>query len=1023
MTTSKKIFEIPNIHCRMKLEGHNDPIEDVDVDANYFYSASRDNTVRKWDKNSGMCVKIFEGHTGTVSAIAIENDIIVSGSLDKTIRLWDKESGECRQVFEGHTESVLDVAVKDKIIASCSGDCTIKIWDRESGSCVKTLEGHDRIVSSVAIKGEKLISGSWDHEVKVWDINTGECIKTLRGHGDAIECVSIEDNTIISGDQANMIIIWDLESGSKIGDLIGHNRMVMDLFLEGNVAYSCSKDKTIRLWDINTGYCLKKLEGHSDAILGVSKRENLIISSSADGTIRIWDDNSINSLLTLESHSDEVLAIAVDGDTLVSAGKDNVLKVWDLNNWRLIKDIPIPYKSWIWGLSLQGNKAILSSDDGTYRIIDTNTGKVFKKLEGHKSSTYRVASNENIVVTTSWDNRARIWDIESGNCLQILKGHTYSPYSAAITEDNKILTGSSDCTIRIWDRSGNNLRVLRGHTDEVFHIATEDNIVVSASADKSIKAFNTDNGKEINTLEGHKDQVLTVQIKNGIVFSGSLDKTIKIWDLKKGTCLKTLEGHTMGVKDLAIHKHNLISASYDNTIQVWDISPYIRRDDIDTSSELTENQDALVAQIQMGRTYEKIPPHLGDPDLIRMIHGLKPLDSKENIHGSEYNLPIIRGLVKNWRHLGRIGHAPWLNQLFTLVENEYIELGSEESLKTILDEFMVGLGESENLYWLGFLRTIASNPSLLIPEHWSFDLFFSGQGPAPIEGFEWTELGPGINHLELEERTETALVFKLVLKNVPEWILPLIKSVIVQLKDDRGDIQDVQFLDFIIDEDGNWSDTAMFKIDAGYSMEPIAIIDITDIKIKFNANIKPDFRGSEIIDKLQSEMNDFKQEIITFLKENMEYKDGLAQSPEVSLLKRELNEGYSLEGLKNSSIAKSVFTLIKQRFKEPRFGTMKVEIGGGKEFIDKFLEFLQPKFIFISSGTTIASSMLLILTYTAIFSPKLNLLGDEWPIFDTVYTTTEIIVYIFVYGFLFIFLLTSILSWLRYQRKKKKQRL
>jgi WD40 repeat protein len=1024
MVVTKKIYEVPNILCQMKLEGHYSPIEDVTVDETTVISASRDNTIRIWDKQTGECLNILKGHNNTVTSVAIQDNTLISGSLDTSVRVWDKSSGECMQVLEGHSEGVLDVAIEDDTVASASEDCTVKLWDLNNGTCTNTLKGHDRKVSAVKFSDGVVVSGSWDHAVKIWDKSSGECLNTLLEHGDAIECISVNRTKIISGDQANTIIVWDLKTRKELRKLLGHTRMIMDLVLDGNMAYSCAKDKTIRQWDVNTGVCLKKLEGHTDAVLGLATMDNLVVSSSADGTIRIWDDRSENSIKTLRGHTDEILAIDIDEDTLISAGKDGLIKVWDLKNLTHVKDIPIPYKSWVWGLALQNNKAVASSDDGTYRIIDIKTGELIQALEGHSSATYRVVADEDIIVTASWDNTVRVWDFDTGNLRQILKGHTYSPYSPAITDDKKIVTGGSDSTMRVWDLNGNTLHVLKGHKDEIFHIATEGNLVVSASADKSIKAFNTNTGELITTLEGHKDQVLTIQIKNGIVFSGSLDHTIKIWDLNAGVCLNTLEGHMEGVKDLRVYKDKLISASYDNTMRVWEIGHYINQDEQTTTCETTTDQDILVAQIQMGSTYNQLPKKLGSPDLTRVIYGLEPIDLRSLYDINAPILPTIRGLAKNWRKLGRIGHAPWLVQLFDLIENEEIELEAEETLKTVLNDFLVGLSESENLYWLGLLRTLGPNPSLLLPKKWSFNLAFSGQGPAPLEEFEWHPLGPGINNVDLEDRTETALVFKATIENIPEWVMPLIKAIVVQFKDDRGDIQDVQFNNFIIDKEGNWSDIAMFKIDAGYRLEPIAIIDVTDIDIIFNSTLKPDFRGSEIIDEIRSELDGFKQEILQIIETNSEAGGDLANQlkSSISHLRKEELKEYTFKDLKNSARAKSIFNLVRNRFKEPRFGTIKVKIGGSKAFMDKFLEFLQPKFIFISSGTTIASSILLILTYAVIFNPDINLMGFEFNIFGDVFTSTEIIVYILVYGFLILFLVTSITSWIRYQRKKKKQK-
>ncbi|MFO7797346.1 MAG: WD40 repeat domain-containing protein [Promethearchaeia archaeon] len=1035
MVVSKKIYEIHNILYKNKLEGHLEPVEDVKIYKKTIISGSRDCTIRIWDLISGECKKILKGHTNTVSSVDVDDEIIASGSFDNTIRIWDKISGNCFKILEGHKGNVLDIKLYGDTLVSCSEDQTIKVWNWKQGICIETIECHDRKISKVAINKDKIISASWDHSVKVWEMNTCSCCHTYEGHGDAIDCLDSQGDLIVSGDQANTIFVWDFKRKKKIREFHGHKRTVLDLFLEGNILYSCSKDKSIRLWDINTGNCIKKLEGHSDAVLSIWKEDNFLISASADTTIRIWDDNSIHDIKTLKGHQDEVLGVSIANNKLISTGKESLLKIWDLESLEFIKEIDLGYSGWIWGLASEDNIAITSSDKGDYYVIDLNTGETLRKLEKHEGSTYRVALKNGTAVTTSWDNTAIIWDINTGDIIKILKGHTYAVYSAVIASKERILTAGSDATIRVWEKSGKCLKVLKGHNDEIFHIDYEDGIVVSASADKTIRAFNIKSGKTKRIFTGHKDQVLTVQIKNGIVFSGSLDKTIKIWDLEKGTCLKTLEGHSEGVKDLEIYKDKLISASYDNDILIWDIAEFINRGEIDKAGKLTIEQDTLVSQIQTGCTYDLLPDDMCNPDIIRIIYGLEPLDTEYSIKRKDVILVYLKQKLESWRLLGHSGHAPWLSKIFQLFNDGEFGQDNEENLKIALNEFLIGISESESLYWLGVLRSIGENLSNLISEEWYFDLEFSGQGPSPLEGFEWKELGPNINTLQIEDRTETALVFKLILKGVNKLFIPLIKSIVVQMKSDRGDIADVQFNNFIPDEEGNWSDIAMFKIDGGYRLEPIAIVDITDIRIEFESNLMPDFKGSEILEqisvlkkeqlKFRKEIKMLKEEVIDVINPNFSQKQSRIQKDrerdENQIFGAEsLEKGYSLHDLENSPEAMNIFINFKRKFLKPRFGPLKIHVGGGGlSFMDKFLEFLEPKIIFFSTGGTIASFVLLILTYAKIFN--IDLLGTSFTILDDVVPLAEILIYGLIYGFLALFLIFGIFAWIKYQRQKKKQ--
>ncbi len=64
-------------------------------------------------------------------AISSDNKLIVSGSLN-TIRIYERESGIKLHELKGHNDSVRSVAISsdNKFIVSGSRDKTIRIWER-----------------------------------------------------------------------------------------------------------------------------------------------------------------------------------------------------------------------------------------------------------------------------------------------------------------------------------------------------------------------------------------------------------------------------------------------------------------------------------------------------------------------------------------------------------------------------------------------------------------------------------------------------------------------------------------------------------------------------------------------------------------------------------------------------------------------------------------------------------------------------------------------------------------------------
>lgn len=1033
-----EIYNVPNIIYSGKIDCNGSPVEAVVLNSRSIYSGSRDGIIRIWDLRNHNLIKEIKAHEDWVTALFLKRSLLFSAGKDGIIKIWNAKTGELIRELKGHTSGILDLDVRKELLASGSTDATARLWKYKTGECVRVIDGHHRIVSGVKLTKKRLVTASWDHFVKIWDLKTGNCLDSYEAHYDAINTIEAKGAIIISGDQSRIIQIYDGKKKALINTLHGHTRMLTDVLIDRDFLFSCAQDGCIIQWDLDSGTMLKRLEGHTDAILCMDKHKNFLLSGSADGTIRIWDDRSVHSIETLQEHDDIVLQISSDGNYIVSAGTENQILVWDLDEGECIKKIDTGFSTWIWGACVYDGKVIVSSDEGIYRIFDLRTGESIGDLIKHDGTTYRLSVMKNKAATTGFDNTIKIWDLNTFECIQTLRGHTFSAYTTAWIDEKTVVSSGSDSTIRVWDiETGECTHIFRDHTDEIFHIASEENLVVTASADKTLRVYDVINEECIALLEGHEDQVWSVAIKNRTVFSGSIDHTIKVWDIEKSRCVETFKGHSGSVKDLCIVDNLLLSGSKDSDIRVWDISEYIDKTS-DVSSKLELENEALVALLQMARTYEKVPKTLGNPDIARFILGLDTIDLRLPAE-IDTNVELIHKYTGTWRGVGHLGYGIWINDLYRLVANKKIKLGPDESVSTVVHEYMLGLRESPELYWLGLLRFLGPNPERRIPENWTFDLEFSGEGPAPLEGYNWQKLGHNINSVDLGDREETALVFRLTLNNVLEWFIPMIKSIEIQFKDDRGDIQYVEFNNFLPDDRNRWSTTGMFKIDSGYSEEPFVILNVTDIRVNYEELLLPNFRGVEILDqidqihknqeKLEDQMNAFRADIKNLLLtqfpreeigSSCEATDLSMPDQSVSVDSIQKPADAELEQLEDSQDSMFVFTDFSKKFKIPRFGTIRVHIG---QYFSKFLEYIEPKFILFTAGTAIASAIVSLLVYLMVFKPEWDLLGPSFDLDGTAISLTEIAIYVLVYGVLIVFLFVSIFIWIKFQRKKRKLKL
>ncbi|MEH2422774.1 MAG: hypothetical protein V7K48_18205 [Nostoc sp.] len=191
------------------LTGHSDSVNAVTLppDGKQVISASRDETLKLWNLETGENERTFHGHSGWVNAVTLTPDgkQVISASRDETLKLWNLETGEDERTFHGHSGSVNAVALTPdgKQVISGSDDKTLKLWNLETGENERAFYGHSDRVTAIALTpdGKQVISGSNDNTLKLWNLHTGENERTFNSHSDRVTAVALtpDGKQVISG--------------------------------------------------------------------------------------------------------------------------------------------------------------------------------------------------------------------------------------------------------------------------------------------------------------------------------------------------------------------------------------------------------------------------------------------------------------------------------------------------------------------------------------------------------------------------------------------------------------------------------------------------------------------------------------------------------------------------------------------------------------------------------------------------------------------------------------------------------
>jgi WD40 repeat protein len=579
------------------LKGHSGGVTSVafSADGLRLATASRDQTARVWNAQSGEMLQEFKGHRGVVTGVAFSPDglRLATASHDQTARVWNARSGEMLQEFKGHAGEVTSVAFSPGglRLATGSRDQTARVWDARSGEKLVECEGHLDSVTSVAFSpdGLRLATASQDQPASVWDARTGEKLIECKGRTSPGTSVAFSPDglRLATGSWDQTARVWDARTGEKLVECKGHAHFVWSVAFshDGLRLATASMDQTARVWDARTGEKLLECKGHASSVLGVafSPDDLRLATASMDQTARVWDARMGDKVLECQGHKGRVTSVAFssDGLRLATGSEDRTARVWDARTGeKLVECQGHTGQVTSVAFSPDGLRLATGSIDQTARAWDARTGERLLACQGHTGEVTSVAFSADglRLATGSGDQTARVWDARTGKKLLECKGHTNWVHSVAFSSDGlRLATGSYDKTARVWDaRTGEKLLECKGHTNVVYSVAfSPDGLrLATGSSDNTARIWDARAGTKPVECRGHSLDVTSVAFSpDGLrLATGGGDETARVWDAQSGQPLLECKGHRGAVRSVAFNADGLClaTASDDGTVRVWD---------------------------------------------------------------------------------------------------------------------------------------------------------------------------------------------------------------------------------------------------------------------------------------------------------------------------------------------------------------------------------------------------------------------------------------------------------------------
>ena len=268
------------------------------------------------------------------------------------------------------------------------------------------------------------------------------------------------------------------------------------------------------------------------------------------------------------------ITLSPDGTRLAACGLDGTIRVWDATSGRVFKVMRArDAELYAIAFARGGDLLVTTGNTGALTVFDGRSGKTVREIKGLDGWSVDLAVSPDGRQVAAWgmDGRIFVWDLEREGPPRALVGESKKWGMALAWSTDGRLLAAGRAAISLWDvEKGSRTSELSGHKDFLRALAFSPNgrHLASTGLDKTVRVWDVAAGHELYILKpegfvhsstaGLVTEPILVPLL-AIEFSpdgktlatAGADRLVRLWQAESGQFIKSFKGHTMSVTALA----------------------------------------------------------------------------------------------------------------------------------------------------------------------------------------------------------------------------------------------------------------------------------------------------------------------------------------------------------------------------------------------------------------------------------------------------------------------------------------